>query len=212
MWPKGPGRLESAMTIDNTQRESVIARLMEKGLTREAAEARLDEHLAKKAADAKAAEAPTAPVIPIAATPATDATPAPEPKRRGRPPKAKPEVDPNAPPPVPKRRGRPPKAKVEPDPNAPAKRRGRPPKVKPEPDPNAPPPVPKRRGRPPKVGPDGLPIPKPVKVPRVPAPPQKPASISFTVDEWNAIDAKAKAEGVSFNKFIRAALATAGLI
>lgn len=52
-------------------------------------------------------------------------------RKRGRPPKPKPAVDPNAPPPVPKKRGRPPKPK-------------------PAVDPNAPPPAPKKRGRPPK--------------------------------------------------------------
>ncbi|MFL5318042.1 MAG: CarD family transcriptional regulator [Myxococcaceae bacterium] len=52
-------------------------------------------------------------------------------RKRGRPPKPKPEVDPGAPPPVPKKRGRPPKPK-------------------PAVDPNAPPPAPKKRGRPPK--------------------------------------------------------------
>lgn len=52
-------------------------------------------------------------------------------RKRGRPPKPKPAVDPNAPPPAPKKRGRPPKPK-------------------PPVDPNAPPPAPKKRGRPPK--------------------------------------------------------------
>lgn len=52
-------------------------------------------------------------------------------KRRGRPPKPKPEVDPNAPPPAPKKRGRPPKAKPPEDAAAAApKKRGRPPKAK----------------------------------------------------------------------------------
>lgn len=52
-------------------------------------------------------------------------------RKRGRPPKPKPAVDPNIPPPPPKKRGRPPKPK-------------------PAVDPNAPPPAPKKRGRPPK--------------------------------------------------------------
>lgn len=46
-------------------------------------------------------------------------------RKRGRPPKPKPPIDPNAPP---KKRGRPPKPKV----NTPPKKRGRPPKKKPE--------------------------------------------------------------------------------
>ncbi|HVE85477.1 MAG TPA: CarD family transcriptional regulator [Myxococcales bacterium] len=55
-------------------------------------------------------------------------------RKRGRPPKPKPPVDPNAPPPEPKRRGRPPKPKPEGlvETEVP-KRRGRPPKKKPEP-------------------------------------------------------------------------------
>jgi len=52
-------------------------------------------------------------------------------RKRGRPPKPKPAVDPSAPPPAPKKRGRPPKPK-------------------PAVDPNLPPPAPKKRGRPPK--------------------------------------------------------------
>lgn len=55
----------------------------------------------------------------------------PEKRKRGRPPKPKPAVDPSIPPPPPKKRGRPPKPK-------------------PPVDPNAPPPAPKKRGRPPK--------------------------------------------------------------
>ena len=82
------------MTMDDTQRANVIARLMERGLSREDAEARLEEHLAKKAAPAapapvapvKAAEATPAPVKTAETAPAAEAT---EPKRRGRPPKAK---------------------------------------------------------------------------------------------------------------------------
>ncbi|HYV49305.1 MAG TPA: CarD family transcriptional regulator [Myxococcaceae bacterium] len=55
-------------------------------------------------------------------------------RKRGRPPKPKPPVDPNAPPPEPKRRGRPPKPKPEGlvETEVPRKR-GRPPKKKPEP-------------------------------------------------------------------------------
>jgi RNA polymerase-interacting CarD/CdnL/TRCF family regulator len=55
-------------------------------------------------------------------------------RKRGRPPKPKPPVDPNAPPPEPKRRGRPPKPKPEGlvETEVP-KKRGRPPKKKPEP-------------------------------------------------------------------------------
>lgn len=49
-------------------------------------------------------------------------------KKRGRPPKPKPEVDPSAPPPEPKKRGRPPKQK--PAEAAVPKKRGRPPKAK----------------------------------------------------------------------------------
>lgn len=61
--------------------------------------------------------------------PATAALEAPAPKKRGRPPKPKPEV--TEPPPPPKKRGRPPKprpATTEPPP--PPKKRGRPPKAK----------------------------------------------------------------------------------
>jgi CarD family transcriptional regulator len=54
----------------------------------------------------------------------------PPPKKRGRPPKPKPEVDPNAPPPVPKKRGRPPKPKPVVEEAAAPKKRGRPPKAK----------------------------------------------------------------------------------
>jgi RNA polymerase-interacting CarD/CdnL/TRCF family regulator len=55
-------------------------------------------------------------------------------RKRGRPPKPKPPVDPNAPPPEPKKRGRPPKPKPEGlvETEVPRKR-GRPPKKKPEP-------------------------------------------------------------------------------
>ena len=58
------------MTIDSTQREAVIARLMEKNLTREEAEARLDAHLKTKATPA-AAPVVDAPVVatPVVATP-----------------------------------------------------------------------------------------------------------------------------------------------
>lgn len=66
--------------------------------------------------------------------PATGGDEAAAPKKRGRPPKPKPEVDPSAPPAVPKKRGRPPKPKPPEAENAePAapKKRGRPPKVKP---------------------------------------------------------------------------------
>ncbi len=54
----------------------------------------------------------------------------PPPKKRGRPPKPKPEVDPNAPPPVPKKRGRPPKPKPAVEEVVVPKKRGRPPKAK----------------------------------------------------------------------------------
>jgi hypothetical protein len=105
-----------------------------------------------------AGRGPTAPDgTPAAEQPATT-EPAPAPKRRGRPPKAKPAATPetvSAEPtssapvieaPSPKRRGRPPKAAsaAGAEPTAP-KRRGRPPK---NPDAVASPP--KRRGRPPK--------------------------------------------------------------
>ena len=50
-------------------------------------------------------------------------------RKRGRPPKPKPAVDPNAPPPPPKKRGRPPKPKPPEELNAPPKKRGRPPKA-----------------------------------------------------------------------------------
>lgn len=62
--------------------------------------------------------------------PAAAAAEAPK-RKRGRPPKAKPAVDPHAPPPAPKKRGRPPKPKpaAEAAPAAP-KKRGRPPKKK----------------------------------------------------------------------------------
>jgi CarD family transcriptional regulator len=55
-------------------------------------------------------------------------------RKRGRPPKPKPPVDPNAPPPEPKRRGRPPKPKPEGlvETTQAPKKRGRPPKKKPE--------------------------------------------------------------------------------
>ncbi|NOK16935.1 CarD family transcriptional regulator [Corallococcus carmarthensis] len=79
------------------------------------------------------------------------------PKKRGRPPKAKP--DEGAEPAAPKKRGRPPKPKPEvvaaegAEPAAP-KKRGRPPKAKPpEGDTPAEPAAPKKRGRPPKAKP-----------------------------------------------------------
>lgn len=53
----------------------------------------------------------------------------PAPKKRGRPPKPKPEVSASEPPPPPKKRGRPPKPKPE-GPPPPPKKRGRPPKAK----------------------------------------------------------------------------------
>ncbi|MBN8466036.1 transcriptional regulator [Corallococcus exiguus] len=79
------------------------------------------------------------------------------PKKRGRPPKAKPEAAEGAEPAAPKKRGRPPKPKPEvaegAEPAAP-KKRGRPPKAKP-PEGAAPaePAAPKKRGRPPKAKP-----------------------------------------------------------
>jgi CarD family transcriptional regulator len=77
------------------------------------------------------------------------------PKKRGRPPKAKPEE--GAEPAAPKKRGRPPKPKPEvvegAEPPAP-KKRGRPPKAKPpEGETPAEPAAPKKRGRPPKAKP-----------------------------------------------------------
>jgi RNA polymerase-interacting CarD/CdnL/TRCF family regulator len=54
----------------------------------------------------------------------------PPPKKRGRPPKPKPEIDPNVPPPPPKKRGRPPKPKPAVEVPATPKKRGRPPKAK----------------------------------------------------------------------------------
>ncbi|NVJ19785.1 MULTISPECIES: CarD family transcriptional regulator [Myxococcus] len=79
------------------------------------------------------------------------------PKKRGRPPKAKPEEAEGAEPAAPKKRGRPPKPKPEaPPPGAePAapKKRGRPPKAKPPEAEGAEPAAPKKRGRPPKAKP-----------------------------------------------------------
>ncbi|WP_141590747.1 MULTISPECIES: CarD family transcriptional regulator [unclassified Myxococcus] len=80
------------------------------------------------------------------------------PKKRGRPPKPKPEATAEgAEPPAPKKRGRPPKPKPEAtaegaEPPAP-KKRGRPPKPKPPEAEGAAPAAPKKRGRPPKVKP-----------------------------------------------------------
>ncbi|WP_342375600.1 transcriptional regulator [Myxococcus stipitatus] len=79
------------------------------------------------------------------------------PKKRGRPPKAKPAEEEGAEPAAPKKRGRPPKPKPEAPPpgaEAPApKKRGRPPKPKPPEVPGAEPAAPKKRGRPPKAKP-----------------------------------------------------------
>ncbi|QSQ24026.1 transcriptional regulator [Pyxidicoccus parkwayensis] len=78
------------------------------------------------------------------------------PKKRGRPPKAKPEAEAGGEPAAPKKRGRPPKAKPEAEaggePPAP-KKRGRPPKPKPPEAEGAAPAAPKKRGRPPKAKP-----------------------------------------------------------
>ncbi|WP_338864338.1 CarD family transcriptional regulator [Myxococcus stipitatus] len=79
------------------------------------------------------------------------------PKKRGRPPKAKPAGEEGAEPAAPKKRGRPPKPKPEAPPpgaEAPApKKRGRPPKPKPPEEAGAEPAAPKKRGRPPKAKP-----------------------------------------------------------
>ncbi|NTX00757.1 transcriptional regulator [Myxococcus sp. CA051A] len=79
------------------------------------------------------------------------------PKKRGRPPKAKPAEAEGAEPAAPKKRGRPPKPKPEAPPpgaEAPApKKRGRPPKAKPPEAEGAEPAAPKKRGRPPKAKP-----------------------------------------------------------
>ncbi|MFB1481324.1 CarD family transcriptional regulator [Corallococcus sp. RDP092CA] len=84
-----------------------------------------------------AADAPKKRGRPPKAKPAEGAEPA-APKKRGRPPKPKPEALAGAEPPAPKKRGRPPKAKP-PEGAAPAepaapKKRGRPPKAKPPED------------------------------------------------------------------------------
>ncbi|MBU8899243.1 transcriptional regulator [Corallococcus sp. M34] len=76
------------------------------------------------------------------------------PKKRGRPPKAKPAE--GEAPAAPKKRGRPPKPKpevVSTEPPPPPKKRGRPPKPKPPESETAAPAAPKKRGRPPKVKP-----------------------------------------------------------
>ncbi|RJS25729.1 transcriptional regulator [Corallococcus sp. H22C18031201] len=76
------------------------------------------------------------------------------PKKRGRPPKAKPAE--GGAPAAPKKRGRPPKPKPEvlsTEPPPPPKKRGRPPKPKPPESETAAPAAPKKRGRPPKVKP-----------------------------------------------------------
>jgi CarD family transcriptional regulator len=80
------------------------------------------------------------------------------PKKRGRPPKAKPEAAEGGEAPAPKKRGRPPKPKPEATAaagaEAPApKKRGRPPKPKPPEAEGAAPAAPKKRGRPPKAKP-----------------------------------------------------------
>jgi CarD family transcriptional regulator len=77
-------------------------------------------------------------------------------RKRGRPPKAKPEEAEAAAPAAPKKRGRPPKAKPEGAEAAAAaapKKRGRPPKAKPEGAEAAAAAAPKKRGRPPKAKP-----------------------------------------------------------
>jgi len=106
----------------------------------EAASANEDEEgeAAKPAAEAKPPKAAKAPKPPPATvvndfdvtTPAGAALELPEltKKKRGRPPKPKPEIDPSIPPPAPKKRGRPPKPK--PAEAAVPKKRGRPPKAK----------------------------------------------------------------------------------
>ncbi|MBZ4394778.1 CarD family transcriptional regulator [Myxococcus sp. AS-1-15] len=79
------------------------------------------------------------------------------PKKRGRPPKAKPAEAEGAEPAAPKKRGRPPKPKPEAPPEgaepAAPKKRGRPPKPKPPEVEGAAPAAPKKRGRPPKAKP-----------------------------------------------------------
>jgi len=79
------------------------------------------------------------------------------PKKRGRPPKAKPAEAESAEPAAPKKRGRPPKPKPEAPPAgaepAAPKKRGRPPKAKPPEAEGAEPAAPKKRGRPPKAKP-----------------------------------------------------------
>ncbi|MFY1830225.1 CarD family transcriptional regulator [Myxococcus fulvus] len=79
------------------------------------------------------------------------------PKKRGRPPKAKPAEAEGAEPAAPKKRGRPPKPKPEAPPEgaepAAPKKRGRPPKPKPPEVEGAEPAAPKKRGRPPKAKP-----------------------------------------------------------
>ncbi|MCP3057998.1 transcriptional regulator [Myxococcus sp. K38C18041901] len=79
------------------------------------------------------------------------------PKKRGRPPKAKPEEAEGAEPAAPKKRGRPPKPKPDAPPEgaepAAPKKRGRPPKPKPPEVEGAAPAAPKKRGRPPKAKP-----------------------------------------------------------
>ncbi|MCP3162620.1 CarD family transcriptional regulator [Myxococcus qinghaiensis] len=79
------------------------------------------------------------------------------PKKRGRPPKAKPAEAEGAEPAAPKKRGRPPKPKPEAPPAgaepAAPKKRGRPPKAKPPEAEGAEPAAPKKRGRPPKAKP-----------------------------------------------------------
>ncbi|MCK8497244.1 MULTISPECIES: CarD family transcriptional regulator [Myxococcus] len=79
------------------------------------------------------------------------------PKKRGRPPKARPAESGGAEPAAPKKRGRPPKPKPEAPPEgaepAAPKKRGRPPKPKPPEVEGAAPAAPKKRGRPPKAKP-----------------------------------------------------------
>jgi CarD family transcriptional regulator len=84
----------------------------------------------KKAAKAAPAAAPAKKKLDVDAevTVAQGAALIPPPKKRGRPPKPKPEV--TGPPPEPKKRGRPPKPKPVEAAPAPPKKRGRPPKAK----------------------------------------------------------------------------------
>lgn len=117
------------------------------------------------------------------------------PKKRGRPPKPKPPVDPNVVI-VPKKRGRPPKPKPPVDPNAPPKKRGRPPKPKPE---GWVPPVPRPRGRPRKVRPEGEEPPKKKKRGRPPKPRTGENGLASSAKAGGSSNA-AKAGGTSDNE------------